>query len=260
MFSLWRRLSRRDLFASPFPEEYRILIRKNVPLYPRLPEVDREKLEGLVRILIAEKNFIGAGGLQLTEEMCVAIAARACLLVLRRINLDDPLYPRLGSVVVYPSGYRAPVQRQEGYVVIEAEQQRLGESWEHGTIVLSWRAAEQGAAMPNDGHDVVLHEFAHQLDGEQGTMNGTPELPSSARYARWAETLGAEFQELRRDLADGRRTTIDGYGALSPSEFFAVITEEFFEAPGPLRRRHRELYDELVGYYRLDPYELLGSA
>lgn len=259
MFAFWRRQSRRELFETPFPEEYRKIITANVPLYALLPQVDRDKLEGLVRILIAEKNFVGVGGLELSEEMCVAIAARACLLVLRRVELDDPLYPDLGSVVVYPSGYKANVKRREGYVVVEGDEHRLGESWRHGTLVLSWKAAQDGAALPHDGHDVVLHEFAHQLDGEQGEMNGTPELPNGERYARWAETMSVDFHHLRSAVERGKRTDIDSYGATNPAEFFAVITEEFFERPQALKHKHPELYEELSAFFHLDPVELLGS-
>jgi Mlc titration factor MtfA (ptsG expression regulator) len=257
MFAFFRKLSRRDLFETPFPEEYKKLVARNVPLYEKLSAEERQKLEGLIRILLAEKNFVGAGGLELTEEMCLAIAARACLLVLRRVSLDDPLYPELGSVVVYPSGYQAPVQRREGYVVHELKEHRLGESWQHGTLVLSWKAAKQGAAMPHDGHDVVIHEFAHQLDGEQGMMNGTPELDGGDSYARWAEIFSEEFHALREDLSEHRRTEIDAYGATNPAEFFAVVTEQFFERPAPMKKHHAELYRELVGYYRLDPLALL---
>jgi len=259
MFAFWRRLSRRDLFESPFPDEYRELIDKNVALYSKLPAEDRDKLERLVRILIAEKNFVGVGGLELTEEMCVAIAARACLLVLRRVTLDDPLYPELGSVVVYPTGYQVAVERHEGYVVVEGEEHRLGESWTHGTLVLSWRAAEEGAALPHDGHDVVLHEFAHQLDGQQGMMNGTPELPTRDRYASWAQTFSEEFEALRSDLSKNTPTDIDSYGATNPAEFFAVVTEEFFERAQTMRARHPELYEELAQYYKLDPEELSNA-
>lgn len=257
MFTLWRRLARRDLFETPFPEEYRTLLLKNTPLYGALKDQDRKKLESLVRILIAEKNFIGTGGLKLSEEMCVAIAARACLLILRRVELDGELYPGLGSIVVYPDAFRAKVVRREGYVVHEGEEVRAGESWDQGTVVLSWQAAKEGAKHPHDGHDVVLHEFAHQLDGQQGSMNGTPELPSDGSYSAWAKILSEEFHSLRKDLAEHNKTDIDAYGATNPAEFFAVLTEEFFEKPATLSKKHPSLYAELVAYYRLDPLELM---
>ncbi len=260
MFSFWRRLQRKELLETEFPEETRRLISKNVPLYQFLSLAEQRKLEALVRILIAEKRFVGAGGLELTEEMCIAIAARACLLVIRRIELDDPLYPDLGSVVVYPHTYKVQVKKQEGYVVQEGEEQRLGESWQHGTLVLSWHAVREGAAIPDDGHDVVLHEFAHQLDGEGGVMNGTPELATSARYAHWAKTFTQEFESLREKLETNQRTDIDAYAATNPAEFFAVVSEEFFETPQKLKSKHPALYQELANYYRLDPLELAHST
>lgn len=259
MFSFFRRLQRKELLAAEFPAEYRQLLVENVPLYRALSEDEREKLEGLVKILLAEKRFAGVGGLELSEEMCVAIAARACLLVLHRVELDAPLYPRLGSILVYPNTYRVKTKRHDGYVVTEGEELRLGESWDRGTLVLSWNAVVAGAANSHDGHDVVLHEFAHQLDGQDGAMDGSPELPSRARYQRWAKTLGEEFEQLTNALEAGRRTDIDPYAATNPPEFFAVVTEEFFEQPDLLWRRHQALYKELAAYYKLDPLILQRS-
>ena len=201
----------------------------------------------------------GAQDLNLTEEMCVAIAARACLLVLHRVALDDPLYPELGSVIVYPQTYRVPVQHKDGYIVHEGEESRLGESWQRGTLVLSWRAVQKGTALPHDGHDVVLHEFAHQLDGQNGLMNGTPELSSSSHYAAWARTFSHEFEALRSKLEHHQGSDIDAYAATNPAEFFAVVSEAFFETPDSLKEHHPELYRRLVEYYALDPASLLRA-
>ncbi|HEY6078699.1 MAG TPA: zinc-dependent peptidase, partial [Polyangiaceae bacterium] len=122
MFDLWRRLSRADALSQPLPDGYRRLIERRVPLAKHLTEAELLKLEGLVRVLMSEKVFEGAGGLELTEEICVTIAARACLLVLHRIELDEPLFPGLDTIVVYPSTYRVQQRRQEGYVVLEGEE------------------------------------------------------------------------------------------------------------------------------------------
>jgi Mlc titration factor MtfA (ptsG expression regulator) len=192
--------------------------------------------------------------------MCVAIAGRACLLILHRVELDDPIYPELVSIVVYPGTYRAKRVEQLGVVVTDDEQGRLGESWQHGLVVLSWDAAVAGAATPNDGHDVVLHEFAHQLDAEDGGMDGAPILPSRADYGSWARVFGEEFQALRDAVERGRRASIDEYGATNPPEFFAVVTEEFFEQPEQLERRHPKLYTELEVFYRLDPAGLMHGV
>ncbi|HVJ17084.1 MAG TPA: M90 family metallopeptidase [Polyangiaceae bacterium] len=260
MFDWWRRLSRADVLAAPFPEEYERLLVERVPLVRWLGPAERDKLEALVRILLSEKDFEGAGGLELTEAMRVVIAARACLLVLHRVELDEPLFPDLDTIIVYPSAYRAQQVRHEGHVVIEGEQARLGESWTRGVIVLSWDAVQSGGANTQDGHDVVLHEFAHQLDGEDGVMDGTPELDSMARYASWSSVLGAEFAALRAAVERRRKSDIDAYGATNEPEFFAVVVEAFFEKPVFLERKHPELYAELAAYFRFDPAELVRTA
>jgi len=255
MFDFWRRLRRADVLAAEFPQAWRNVVATNVPVYSRLSETDRKKLEALVRIFLSEKELEGAGGLELTDEMGVAIAARACLLVLRRIELDEPLFPDLEIVVVYPDTYRAKTTRREGGVLVESEQARLGES-SRGIVVLSWKAVEDGSARPRDGKDVVLHEFAHQLDAEDGHMDGAPELEERARYAAWAHAFSDEYDELVDAVERGRRGKIDAYGATSPPEFFAVVTEAFFEKPEELRHRAPEVYAELAAFYRMDPAEM----
>jgi len=259
MFDFWRRMRRADALAAEFPQAWRDVVASNVPLYPRLSAADREKLEGLVRIFLSEKELEGAGGLELTDEMGVAIAARACLLVLRRIELDEPLFPDLEIVVVYPSTYRAKTTRHEGGLVVEGEQSRLGES-SRGIVVLSWQAVEDGSARPRDGQDVVLHEFAHQLDAEDGAMDGAPELEKRERYATWARAFGDEYKQLVDAVERGRRGKIDAYGATNPPEFFAVVTEAFFERPEELRHRAPEVYAELAAFYRMDPAKMNTEA
>jgi len=253
MFDWWRRLSRADVIAQPFPERFRELLRRRVPCAGLLSEAELLKLEALVRIFNSEKSFEGAQGLEIDEEMRVAIAARACLLVLWRAELDSPLYPDLETVIIYPSTYKAKVQRREGYVTIDDEQARLGESWERGVVVLSWDAVVGGAANARDGHDVVLHEFAHQLDAQDGAMDGTPELDDSRRYAVWSKVASAEYAELCDAVEHNRPTSIDAYGASNAPEFFAVVVEKFFEQPTALQQRHRQLYQELATFFRFDP-------
>jgi MtfA peptidase len=253
MFDWWRRLSRAEVIAEAFPEQFRELILERVPCGKLLDVDELSKLETLVRIFNSEKNFEGAAGLTLTEEMRVVIAARACLLVLHRVELDGPLYPDLDTVIVYPSTYRVREQRREGYVTIEGEQTRLGESWTRGIVVLSWDAVMSGAANPNDGHDVVLHEFAHQLDAEDGAMDGTPELDDFERYSVWSKVAGAEYAALVDAVERHRKTSIDAYGATNAPEFFAVVVEQFFEQSAMLERKHAELYAELAAFFRFDP-------
>ena len=250
MFDFFKNRRREALLKEPLSAEERAVLDKNVPYLAGLSAVDRAELEGLVRIFVAEKHFEGCGGLELTDEIKLTIAAQACLLLLHR---KTDVYPNVDSILVYPSAYRVPTEQHDGVVVLQEDQARLGESWQRGLVVLSWDHALSGAAQPHDGQNVVLHEFAHQLDGEDGPMNGTPELGARARYTSWAHVLGDEFDELSRRLHAGRRTDIDPYGATNPAEFFAVVTEMFFEKPGALKRKHAELYAELVGFYEQDP-------
>jgi MtfA peptidase len=253
LFDWWRRLSRAQVIAEAFPERFRALILRRVPCAQLLSEQELRKLEALVRIFNSEKSFEAAGGLELTEEMRVIIAARACLLVLERAELDSPLYPGLDAIIVYPSSYSAKVRERDGYVVVEGEQVRLGESWTRGVVVLSWDAVQAADANPSDGHDVVLHEFAHQLDAEDGEMDGTPELGALERYAVWSKVAGAEYAALVEDVERHRKTSIDPYAATNAPEFFAVVVEQFFEAPSELAARHAELYRELATFFRFDP-------
>jgi Mlc titration factor MtfA (ptsG expression regulator) len=257
MFDWWRRLSRAEVIAAAFPAEFREHVLRHVPCAELLTEVELGKLETLVRIFNSEKSFEAAGGLELTEEMRVTVAARACLLVLWRVELDSPLYPDLDTIIIYPSTYRARVRQTQGFVTIEGEQTRLGESWTRGVVVLSWDAVVSGAANPSDGHDVVLHEFAHQLDGEDGTMDGTPELDDSEHYSAWSSVAGEAYTALQQAVEQHRKTSIDPYGATNEAEFFAVVVEQFFEKPAMLARRHPELYSELTVFFRFDPAERL---
>ena len=252
MFHPFKDQRRKALRAQPLTDEERAIIARNVPLVARLGEADRAELEGLVQVFLAEKNFEGCGGLELTLEMKITIATQACILLLHR---DTDLYPDVGSILVYPGAYRAVSRTNLGGVVLEGEQARLGESWTRGVVVLAWdHVASAGA------HNVVLHEFAHQLDSEDGAMNGTPDLSAPrARYRSWAEILGNEFAELSRVIHEDLATDIDPYGATNPAEFFAVVTEMFFETPQALKAGHSALYEQLAEFYRQDPASLPGG-
>jgi Mlc titration factor MtfA (ptsG expression regulator) len=250
MFDFFKSRRRAALRDKPLAPEQRAIVQKNVPYAARLDEADRKELEGLVQIFLAEKSFEGCAGLELTEEIKVTIAALACVLLLHR---ETDMYPGVEAILVYPSAYRATTRSGAGGAVIESEQARLGESWTRGVVVLAWDHVKSDAAQPADGQNVVLHEFAHQLDGEDGAMDGAPDLGARARYTSWAHVLGDEFGELSRRLHVGRASDIDAYGATNPAEFFAVVTEMFFEKPRAMKRRHPELYDELSAFYRQDP-------
>jgi MtfA peptidase len=251
MFAWLRRRRRAAVRRRPIPDEWRALIDRNVPYVGRLTPEDRAELFGHVQVFLAEKHFEGCGGLELTDEVRVTIAAQACVLLLHR-ETDD--YPNLTSILVYPTTYvvREGRRTAEG-LVAEGPQARLGESWSRDVVVLAWDSVLSGAADIHDGHNVVLHEFAHQLDQEGGGGDGAPALPRRSMYVAWARVLGHDFDQLVRDVAHHHRTLIDRYGATNPAEFFAVVTETFFEKPRELRARHPELYALLKDFYRQDP-------
>ena len=239
---------------TPLPPEARGWIENNVPYVRSLPEADRRELEGLVQVFLEDKWFEGAGGLELTDEIRVTISAQACMLLLRR---DTDLYPELSTVVVYPKAYvAASVSRDAAGIVTEAEHTRLGESWDQGTIVLSWDDVRRGAADVHDGHNLVFHEFAHQLDQEGGASDGTPALPERSRYIAWARVLGEAYEDLRERVDGHQKTVLDPYATTNAAEFFAVATECFFEKPRSLERHRPELYAELRRFYRRDPAAL----
>jgi Mlc titration factor MtfA (ptsG expression regulator) len=223
----------------------------------RLPVEDRRELEGHIQVFFAEKNFEGCGGLVLVEEIKVTIAAQACVLLLHR---EADSFPRVITILVYPSAYLASTAESiGGGVVLEGEQVRLGEAWKGGVVVLSWKEIQAIAAGAVPGQNLVLHEFAHQLDMEDGTAEGTPLLESLRHYTSWKEVMEGEYERLRRDHALGRYSVLDHYGATNPAEFFAVATEAFFEKSILLERRHPQLYRELKSYFRQDPARWLPA-
>jgi hypothetical protein len=243
---------RAKLRAAPPPPEWRSILERNLPVFRRLSVADQAELLGHVQVLLAEKHFEGCGGLELTDEIRITIAAQACLLLLHR---DTDYYPRLESILVYPSGYTVPGERHVGDGLWEeSDEDRLGHTQLRlGALVLAWDSAKRGARAPTDGENLVLHEFAHQLDFEDDVTDGTPVLASRSEYLAWARVMSEEFAALRAAEEAGRPTLIDQYGAENPAEFFAVITEAFFERPHALRRQHPELYDALARFYRQDP-------
>jgi Mlc titration factor MtfA (ptsG expression regulator) len=258
VFGFFKRRRRERLRAEAFPAAWFQILERNVPFYACLPEADRRELQGLIQIFLAEKNFEGCGGLELTDEIKVTIAAQACLLLLHR---ETDVYPRLITILVYPNAYVAKTAVAIGDdVVLEGVFACDGESSFRGVVVLAWDAVRAGVSDFHDGQNVVLHEFAHQLDREDGAVNGAPRLEQPSQYVAWARVLNAEYQRLRRDRWLGRPTVLDQYGANNPGEFFAVATECFFEMPRVLKKRHPELYRELKSFYRQDPARLVRQG
>ena len=252
VFGFFTNGRRERLRSQSFPAPWRKILDENLPVFQRLRAADQAELLGHVQVFLAEKHFEGCGGLELTDEIRVTIAAQACLLLLHR---KTDYYPNLHSVLVYPSGYREEGERYiGGGVWEEGPEDRLGHTArELRALVLAWDAARHGASDPSDGQNVVLHEFAHQLDFENRSADGTPDLATHSEYLAWARVMGNEFAALCAAQAGGEATLLDWYGATNPTEFFAVATEAFFERPRALQARHPELYAELQRFFQQDP-------
>jgi len=256
VFGLKKR-RRQRLAMEGFPPEWLTVVKRRMPFYRLLSEEQQCELRGLIRVFLAEKRFEGCGGLELTDEMRVTIAAQACLLLLGR---ETDIYSKLRSVLVYPHAYVAPGHsRQPDGTVTEGRQGRQGESWTQGYVVLSWEDVVYGAGGVREGRNVVLHEFAHQLDNESGAPEGAPLLAEISMYSEWARVFGAEYQALCERVERNQPTLLDAYGAVSPAEFFAVATEYFFELPIELGALHPELYQQLKLYYGQDPASLIAN-
>lgn len=252
---VWQKL--KSLFggATALPEVFRgewiALLEKNVPLYERLPEDLRLCLHEQIGHFIATVRFEGCGGLELTEDMILTVAAQACLLVVHR---EGKPYPKLKVVYLYPSTFSSVMKQVDAHgLVTEGVVHRLGESWGLGTVVLAWDSVAQGARNMADGGNVTFHEFAHQLDHEDGPTDGAPGLPGPGAYRSWARVFQENYDNFLERTEAGRKTVLDAYAATNPAEFFAVATETFFEKPEQLFRKRPELYDELMRYYGLDP-------
>ena len=249
---------RNSIRTAPFPARWEEHLHKNVPHYAYLSETEREVLQGDLRLFIADKHWEGCGGLELTDEIQVTIAAQACLLTL---CLPHNLYPNVRSIFVYPSTFvaRRRTVGPDG-VVTEGEQARLGEAWRNGPVVLAWSDVSEGARDPGDGANVVFHEFAHKLDMMNGPADGYPPLHDAADYTRWQTAMNAQWTYLLEQAEKGRATVLDTYGAESAAELFAVAAEAFFEKPRQLERRHPELYLVLKEYFRQDPGARIEAA
>ena len=243
---------RAKLRRRPFPEAWREILRRRVPYFRLLPADLQLQLKKHIQVFLAEKVFVGCADLEVTEEMRVTIAAQACLLLLNRRRAD--YFPNLRQILVYPGAFIVDRVSTDGAGVLQEQRHVLsGESWSQGQVILSWDDVIDGAAVVDDGRNVVIHEFAHQLDQHNGHANGAPLLIGRGRYARWARVLGEEFDRLHERARQGLPSLFSYYGATNPAEFFAVASEVFFEQAGRMMEEHPELYREFSRFYRVDP-------
>lgn len=242
----WRR--RREL-EQPFPDAWRRYLQEQVPFYGKLSHAQKSRLENLVQLFVAEKAFYECDGFKIDDRVRVTVAGHACLLLLERAYSD---YDDVKSILIYPDVYRVQGTNSDGLVVSTSEQTRAGEAWSHGRVILAWSQCEHAIANPDGPHNVILHEFAHQLDYLDGTADGAPPL-SGDDALRWQDTMTKAWDHLRQRLEHHHLPWLDPYGATEPAEFFAVLTEAFFQQPDHLNQQQPDVYLALCRFYRLDP-------
>jgi len=247
-FKKWRR---NQIANQQFPQQWLQIIEKSVPLYNRLPPHDKIELQRHILIFIAEKRFEGCGGLKITDEIKVIIAAQACMLLLHR---KTDYYPGLSSILVYPHAFIAHrAEHLASGIVAEGPQILRGQSWRRSSVVLSWDDVKHGAADIHDGQNVVFHEFAHQIDSSCGKGDSSEVLKTTSSYIAWARVLQKDYERLKIAAQQNHPAFLNKYGAANPAEFFAVATEFFFERPKELKILHPDLFDELKRFYQQDP-------
>ncbi len=244
IFGWLRRRRRARVLARPLPAAAAEVLASMEFVEALLPE-ERSRFEELIKLLLDQVYWEGRSGLEITDEMRVSIAAQACRLTL---HLPEDAYRKVKTIYVFPGTYSA-----HGGDSGEGTSHRHGEAWLRGPVVFSWDAAHHGVRNEDDGRNVVYHEFAHKLDMLDGYADGVPPIQTRGAHQAWTGVLDEEFKALVQADERGRRTLLDKYGATNPAEFFAVATELFFERPGRMKDRHKELYQSLAAFYRQDP-------
>jgi MtfA peptidase len=245
-----RRSRRARAYGRPFPVAFVEILERNVPLYRRMPGDLQAELRGRINVFLAEKVFIGCGGLEITDEIRVTIAGHACCLILNRAA---DFFPGFSSILVYPDAYLVDEVVSDGVVETEGQDARSGESWHRGPVVLSWQDVLDSLAEDSDGYNVVLHEFAHKLDEENGEVDGVPALAETSHYKEWAEVLTRAYSASGAVGGQHGARVLDEYAFTAPEEFFAVATETFFEKPQEMQKELPDLYGQLRRFYSVDP-------
>lgn len=254
MFHWLRDHRRSETRKLPFPAGWENIVRTNMAHYRLLDDAERAELCAMTQVFLEEKQWEGCGGLELSDEIRVTIAAEACLL---QLGLPHDYYRNVESILVYPSTVVLPehhpgvFERCDGPVA--ANIPILGQAFAQGPVILVWDAVLHGARHPEQGHNVVYHEFAHKLDMLDGAADGTPPLADSDQLAEWITVCSREYLRLRELAGKGHKSFLDAYGATNEAEFFAVATEEFFDRPVTLLDHVPDLYHVLSAYYRQDP-------
>ncbi|WP_106745146.1 zinc-dependent peptidase [Yoonia maritima] len=249
-YRIWQKQKlRQRLLKASLSDSERNIVVEQVPLIRRLPPELTAKLEGKIRLFLHQVDISGCNGLEVTDGIRLSIAAQACLLI---VNSDD-WYKNLRTILVYPSAFKSITTTHDGFVVQQKEVIRYGESWSRGPVILSWEHSQRGAENEYDGHNVVLHEFAHQLDDLSGNTNGVPLLKKNQSFAQWERVFLTSYERHLQNVEQGRKTLLDAYGAENHQEFFAVAVEVFFEKPAQLQKDEPEFYAQIAELLKLNP-------
>jgi len=250
---IFRSIKRSFAARKPFPPAYESILNRNVRIYKKLNTRRKKLLQERLKIFMNEKIFEGCGGLTVTDKMKVVISAYACLLILE--NPSD-YYPYLRSILVYPDDYVAPVYEEDsGGIITEGNERREGESWDSGSVVLSWADIKKTTQSRGNGSNLVIHEFAHQLDLQYG-MSGSVDVNGNVLNFEdeWSIELAKTYGELVKHRRLERKTgVLDLYGAIHPAECFAVVLEAFIEKPRKLSIQYPRLYRMLSDFFSIDP-------
>ncbi|MBW2526467.1 MAG: zinc-dependent peptidase [Deltaproteobacteria bacterium] len=257
IWSWFKRRRRRKIAARPFPAEWSRALKRNFEHWSLLTKEEQARLREIIQVLVEEKYWEGCGGLELTDEVIVTVAAQAALLLL---EIEHDYYRNVLSVLIYPEGYLVPRSEvgEGGWVVAEGHLPVQGTAHQRGPVILSWTSALQGGKNARDGRNVVFHEFAHKLDMLDGLVDGTPPIDCSDELDRWVQSMTPAFESVQQRRRRRKRDVLSDYAGTDVAEFFAVATEVFFEKPAKLRERHPDVYRALRDFYRQDPAERLS--
>lgn len=242
---------RRKVAEQPFPMDWADLMWSRIPICRRVPAATRDELQEHIKIFLDEKKFEGCEGLEITDEIRLTIAANACVLLLHR---KTDYFPQMTTIFVYPTEFYVEVEEYTDGVVNEFVEDRSGESWGRGPVVVSWKDVVLEST-PDRPYNVVVHEFAHQLDMESGVADGAPTLETDDQREEWVRVFTSAFTQLTNRVfgRERGRSIIDPYAAEDPAEFFAVAVECFFESPNRLRDEVPRVYGLLSTYFQQDP-------
>jgi Mlc titration factor MtfA (ptsG expression regulator) len=247
MLNWFKNRRRKRILRTPWPSSWDSILTNNVGHFKKLSAIEKNKLKTITKVMVSEKNWEAHGGLVMSDEIKITISGTAALLLL---GVDGFHFDRVNTIIVFPHPIRR--ETQDG-LIVGRESRHAGEAWQGGQVILSWQDVVSDSRNAADGSNLVIHEFAHCLDGLDGEMGGNLTFDDPATALRWQQVCASEFEALGAAAQRGQSTLLDYYGATNLAEFFAVCSETFFEKPRQLKHEHSELFDLLVNYYHVDP-------